>query len=116
MKSKARLTTFNLKGTLKRGAWQGVTYFILPNAAYLNLENQMVIPYQSLDGWWFDADRPEPLNIATLSAGVFHEITHGFDSLGSQFDHEGLSHFITLLYFLLNSKANKQIGGILLHH
>ena len=60
--------------------------------AFYNLQvNQMFTPYSALDGWWFDNERPQILNIATLSSPVAHEITHGFDSVGSFFDHEGLN-------------------------
>ena len=87
MKSTARY--YSLEMAEERGDWRSVNYKIVPNAMYAFTENQMIIPYQSLDGWWFDAERPEPLNIATLSLGVFHEITHGFDSLGGQYDNAG---------------------------
>ena len=102
MKTMARVMTMELGKTSKRDDWRGANYGIEPNAGYKPAGNKMSLPYQALDGWWFDAERPEVLNIATLGLGVNHEITHGFDNQGSLYDHEGLillnSHIMGMLW------------------
>ena len=94
MKTIARMMTKELGTVPRRGDWRSVPYRIMPDASYEHSSNQMVIPYHTLDGWWFDAERPEVLNIATLGLGINHEITHGFDNQGSQYDQEGILLFV----------------------
>ena len=73
-----------------RDDWKNVDYFLGPNARFDLYENRVIIPYHILGGYLFDADRPDALNIASgLVLAVAHEITHGFDNIGGQFDHEG---------------------------
>ena len=91
MKTMARERTKEIGTVPRRGDWRSVPY--AAGAAYAHSENQMIIPYGVLDGWWFDVDRPEVLNIATLSLAINHEITHGFDNQGSQYDQEGILIF-----------------------
>lgn len=38
---------------------------------------------------FFDSDRPQYLNFGTLGYVIGHEITHGFDNIGAQFDDTG---------------------------
>ena len=75
--------------TEKQEEWLTIPYKAEVNAFYDPEKNGMIIPVQSLGGWMFDADRPVPLNIATLSLFAHHEITHGFDSQGSKYDFKG---------------------------
>ena len=98
MKSKVRLISFHLENTNKRGNWPNVIYKGM-GAFYNQQGNMMITPYHSLNGWIFDTDRPELLNIATLTGSVHHEITHGFDNHGRLFNYEGLCyHFATSSY------------------
>ena len=102
MKSKIRLNSFYLEGTLKRGEWTNSIYKIEAGAWYNPQENGIIIPYPTLDGWIFDADRPEPLNVATLTGGLHHEITHGFDSNGRHTNYEGISLSFDNIFIILS--------------
>lgn len=42
-----------------------------------------------MQGVYFAADRPKYLNYAAIGSIIGHEITHGFDDEGSQFDANG---------------------------
>ena len=59
------------------------------NAWYKFRENSINIPAGILNGVAFNADRPLYMNYGAIGHVVGHEITHGFDDSGSQFDAEG---------------------------
>ena len=75
--------------TLEKEEWYNVPYLLNAGAFFMQHKNRIVIPIQSLAGQFFDANKPEPLNIATLSMVLHHEVTHGFDNIGSSYDHKG---------------------------
>lgn len=58
-------------------------------AYYSALENSILLPAGFLQGVFFSADRPKYTNYGAIGIAVGHEITHGFDDQGSQFDAEG---------------------------
>ena len=60
------------------------------NAGYNWLENSINIPAGIIDGVYFDTDRPQYMNYGALGLVIGHELTHGFDDMGSQWDANGM--------------------------
>lgn len=59
------------------------------NAYYHPLLNEMAFPAGILQPPFFDAERPAAMNYGAIGMVMGHELTHGFDDQGSQFDPEG---------------------------
>lgn len=59
------------------------------NAFYDPTRNEMVFPAAILQPPFFDPDADKTLNYATLGWVIGHEMTHGFDEMGRQFDKGG---------------------------
>jgi putative endopeptidase len=59
------------------------------NAYYDPTRNEMVFPAAILQPPFFDPDADKTLNYATLGWVIGHEMTHGFDDMGRQFDKDG---------------------------
>ncbi len=59
------------------------------NAYYHPLLNEMAFPAGILQPPFFDATRPSAMNFGGIGMVMGHELTHGFDDEGSQFDPEG---------------------------
>jgi len=70
-----------------RGEW----YMTPPtvNAYYDPQKNQMVFPAGILQPPFFSAKASVPVNLGAMGMVVGHELTHGFDDEGSQFDKAG---------------------------
>ena len=71
---------------IDKHSWNRNSGAAIVRAYYGPLENSMVFPAGFLDGVFFQADRPAYMNFGALGAVIGHEITHGFDDMGSQFD------------------------------
>ncbi|KAI1296514.1 Membrane metallo-endopeptidase-like 1 [Halotydeus destructor] len=74
----------NLKGDWRKHARAAVV-----NAYYNALENSIEFPAGILQGNFFSKDRPNYLNFGAIGFVIGHEITHGFDDRGRQFDKDG---------------------------
>jgi len=59
------------------------------NAYFHPLNNEIVFPAGILQPPFFDANADLAVNYGAMGATIGHEITHGFDDQGSQFDADG---------------------------
>jgi membrane metallo-endopeptidase-like protein 1 len=73
----------------KRGDWKKHARAAVVNAYYNSLENSIEFPAGILQGAFFDAERPNYMNFGAIGYVIGHEITHGFDDRGRQFDKDG---------------------------
>ncbi|KAG9511152.1 Neprilysin-2, partial [Fragariocoptes setiger] len=79
----------NLRKPNLRGDWKKHARAAVVNAFYNSLENSIDFPAAILQGLFFDANRPNYLNYGAIGFIIGHEITHGFDDRGRQFDKNG---------------------------
>ena len=70
-----------------RGRWEMTPPTV--NAYYHPLKNQMVFPAGILQPPFFSAKASIAVNLGGMGMVVAHELTHGFDDQGSQFDGKG---------------------------
>jgi putative endopeptidase len=59
------------------------------NASYDPTQNNVTFPAGILQPPFFDNQADDALNFGAIGAGIGHELTHGFDDEGSQFDADG---------------------------
>ena len=59
------------------------------NAMYSPPENKIMFPAAYLQGFHFSDDRPMVMNFGTTGMVIGHELTHGFDDQGKEFNWEG---------------------------
>jgi predicted metalloendopeptidase len=59
------------------------------NAAYQPDQNSITIPAGILQLVFFNESRPDYLNYGSIGSVIGHEITHGFDDQGAQYDQNG---------------------------
>lgn len=59
------------------------------NAYYNPLLNEIVFPAGIMQPPFFNPEADDAVNYGSMGAVIGHELTHGFDDQGCQFDHEG---------------------------
>jgi len=78
-----------LREPYDKSDWKKFSQAVTINAFYNSLENSIKFPAGILQGIFFDKDRPNYLNYGAIGYIIGHEITHGFDDRGRQFDKDG---------------------------
>lgn len=67
-------------------------WFMVPqevNALFAPSQNSIIFPAAILEPTFFDPNADPAVNYGAIGGVIGHEITHGFDNLGSQFDSRG---------------------------
>ncbi|CAF1185487.1 unnamed protein product [Rotaria sordida] len=77
-----------LRKSVDRKAWNFIAPTVV-NAFYLPSTNQITFPVGILQMPFFHKDAPKYLNYGGIGTIIGHEITHGFDNDGRQFDKDG---------------------------
>ncbi|KAA8593720.1 hypothetical protein FQN60_004554 [Etheostoma spectabile] len=85
---------FNIKLSVKKIREEvDKTAWLLPpqalNAYYLPNKNQMVFPAGILQPTLYNPEFPQSLNYGGIGAIIGHELTHGYDDWGGQYDRHG---------------------------
>ena len=62
------------------------------NAVNLPLQNAMNFPAAILEAPFFDPNADDAANYGAIGAVIGHEVSHGFDNLGAEFDADGKLH------------------------
>jgi putative endopeptidase len=70
-----------------RREW-GMTAFAI-NAYYSPVRNEIVFPAAILQPPFFNVEADDAVNYGSIGAVIGHEISHGFDDKGSQYDGDG---------------------------
>jgi len=98
-----------LKKPVDRNKWQMTPTTV--NAYYDPTTNEITFPAAILQPPFFDPEADDAANFGTMGAIIGHELTHGFDDQGAQFDAEGnLKMWWTSADF--NEFSNRKAGII----
>jgi putative endopeptidase len=80
------------------------------NAYYNPGNNEIVFPAGILQFPFFDADADDAINYGAIGMVIGHEMTHGFDDQGSQYDDKG--NMINWWTSSDNEKFKSKTGGV----
>ncbi|XP_034936245.1 neprilysin-like [Chelonus insularis] len=87
-------TKFKLIKTLKllrepvdKKQWVAIPTAV--NAFYSYPGNSLIIPAGILQSPFFEEEQPDAINYGGIGTIIGHEVSHGFDNIGCQFDEEG---------------------------
>lgn len=78
-----------LREPIDKNDWRTHGSAAVVNAYYSPIENSIMFPAGILQGVFYDYDRPNYMNYGGIGFVIGHEITHGFDDTGRQFDSNG---------------------------
>jgi membrane metallo-endopeptidase-like protein 1 len=78
-----------LRQPVNKSDWITHSKTAIVNAFYSAIENSIQFPAGILQGAFFSSDRPRYMNYGAIGFVIGHEITHGFDDQGRQFDKQG---------------------------
>ncbi|XP_014673152.1 PREDICTED: neprilysin-2-like [Priapulus caudatus] len=87
LKFEAQKTLRKLRQPVNKDRW--TTPPAQVNAFYSPNKNDIVIPAGILQPLFYSAHFPKSLNYGGIGVAIGHEITHGFDDKGRQFDKDG---------------------------
>jgi putative endopeptidase len=76
-----------LGGPIDRGEWHMTPQTV--NAYYNPTMNEIVFPAAILQPPFFNLDADDAVNYGAIGAVIGHELSHGFDDKGSQYDGDG---------------------------
>ncbi|XP_037075869.1 neprilysin-2-like [Pollicipes pollicipes] len=78
-----------LRDPVDKKDWRRHSRAAVVNAFYNTVDNSITFPAGILQGGFYNNDRPQYLNYGAIGFVIGHEITHGFDDRGRQFNAEG---------------------------
>ncbi|KAG5671202.1 hypothetical protein PVAND_001411 [Polypedilum vanderplanki] len=78
-----------LREKVNKTDWINLSKQAQVNAFYSSVENSIKFPAGIMQGQFYTLGRPEYMNYAAIGSIIGHEITHGFDDRGRQFDTDG---------------------------
>ncbi|XP_071109862.1 neprilysin-like isoform X2 [Haliotis cracherodii] len=87
IKSRALTNIKKLREPVDKSQWS--TTPVVVNAFYSSTKNQIMIPAGILQPPFYSKGYPKSLNYGGIGMVIGHEITHGFDDRGRQFDKDG---------------------------
>ncbi|GLV37796.1 Neprilysin 2 [Carabus blaptoides fortunei] len=88
-KFERRFEFHSLHETVNKSNWIDHANAAVVNAFYTFSENSINLPAGILQGAFFESDRPKYMNYGAIGTVIGHEIIHGYDDKGRQYDKNG---------------------------